>query len=118
MILKLIPRALIVCCTFAICSLSALAQTSDLRLQQIKHISQIGDPVYAVGDDPMIVSEAEISLAGLGEELKPSKFLPTAVTFGLARFHPLLSAAIDQRLGSPYHWGSTGPNRFDCSGFV
>jgi len=118
MTLKFIPRVLIVCCTFAICSLSALAQTSDLRLLQIKHTSQIGDPAYAVGDDPIIVSEAEIASASLGEELRPSKGLPTAITFRLAKFQPLLSAAIDQRLGSPYHWGSTGPNRFDCSGFV
>jgi len=27
-----------------------------------------------------------------------------------------LMSAIDQRLGSPYRWGGTGPNAFDCSG--
>ena len=26
--------------------------------------------------------------------------------------------AIEQRLGSRYRWGATGPDRFDCSGFV
>ena len=26
--------------------------------------------------------------------------------------------AIEERLGSRYRWGATGPNRFDCSGFV
>ena len=31
---------------------------------------------------------------------------------------PLLMTAIDERLGSRYRWGATGPNRFDCSGFV
>jgi hypothetical protein len=37
---------------------------------------------------------------------------------GFIRFEPLLLAAIDQRLGSRYRWGATGPDRFDCSGFV
>ena len=27
-------------------------------------------------------------------------------------------AAIDERLGTPYRMGATGPNRYDCSGFV
>ncbi|HEX5887825.1 MAG TPA: C40 family peptidase [Pyrinomonadaceae bacterium] len=34
------------------------------------------------------------------------------------KFQPLLMAAIGARLGSRYRWGATGPNRFDCSGFV
>jgi peptidoglycan endopeptidase LytE len=34
------------------------------------------------------------------------------------KYQPLLLAAIDQRLGSRYRWGATGPSRFDCSGFV
>ena len=34
------------------------------------------------------------------------------------KFESQLMSAIDQRLGTPYRWGATGPNRFDCSGFV
>jgi peptidoglycan endopeptidase LytE len=29
-----------------------------------------------------------------------------------------MMSAIDQRLGSPYVYGSEGPSTFDCSGFV
>ena len=43
---------------------------------------------------------------------------PSASGAGFIKFEPLLMAAIDQRLGSRYRWGATGPNRFDCSGFV
>jgi peptidoglycan endopeptidase LytE len=41
---------------------------------------------------------------------------PAESTF--IKFQPQLLAAIDERLGSRYSWGATGPNRFDCSGFV
>jgi hypothetical protein len=44
--------------------------------------------------------------------------LPAPSGSGFIRFEPLLLAAIDQRLGSRYRWGATGPDRFDCSGFV
>ena len=110
MILKLIPRALVVCCALATYSVSALAQTSDTRHKPIIQIAQLGDPSAVGDDDPIIVAEAE--LASAGEELKPTKSLLINSALGLARFQPLLSAAIDQRLGSPYHWGSTGPRRF------
>jgi peptidoglycan endopeptidase LytE len=48
-------------------------------------------------------------------DLAPSTGPSTA---GFLKFEPLLMSAIDQRLGAPYRWGATGPNRFDCSGFV
>lgn len=34
------------------------------------------------------------------------------------RFDQLLLAAIQEHLGSVYHFGGTGPDTFDCSGFV
>jgi len=118
MILKLIPRVLVVSCAIATCSISALAQTSDIRPRQIKQIAQLGDLASIADDDPVIISMAEIASAIPGEDLKSVHSLLTSSTLGMTRIQPLLSAAIDQRLGSPYHWGSTGPNAFDCSGFV
>jgi peptidoglycan endopeptidase LytE len=34
------------------------------------------------------------------------------------RFDRLLLTAIQSHLGSPYHYTGTGPDSFDCSGFV
>ena len=118
MILKLIPRALIVCCAFTLYSVSVLAQISDIRPHQIKQLAQIGESAYAGSDDPVIISVAESGSTRGIEERVPAKSLVTSSSLSLSRLQPLLSAAIEQRLGSPYRWGSTGPNVFDCSGFV
>jgi peptidoglycan endopeptidase LytE len=48
-------------------------------------------------------------------DLAPS---PAPASSGFLKFESQLMAAIDQRLGTPYRWGATGPNRYDCSGFV
>ena len=37
---------------------------------------------------------------------------------GAALINQLLMAAIDERMGAPYVYGSTGPRGYDCSGFV
>ncbi|HYY96157.1 MAG TPA: C40 family peptidase [Pyrinomonadaceae bacterium] len=41
-----------------------------------------------------------------------------AVPQNLGRVERLMLTAIEERLGTPYRLGATGPNRFDCSGFV
>jgi cell wall-associated NlpC family hydrolase len=117
MTIKFVPCALLLCAC-ATYSLSVFAQNSDTHSKQNKQIAQVVDPSSVVGDDPVIISAAENALAAAGEELKPSKSIVMSTTLGLARFQPLLTAAIDERLGSRYRWGSTGPNLFDCSGFV
>ena len=64
-----------------------------------------------ISDDPVIISLAS------AEEIKASKPL-IEKSGNLLQFRDLMTAAIDQRLGSPYSWGATGPWAFDCSGFV
>jgi cell wall-associated NlpC family hydrolase len=46
--------------------------------------------------------------------------VPSAPSVPLAtgRFDRLLLTAIESHLGSPYHYTGTGPDAFDCSGFV
>ncbi|MDT7808097.1 MAG: hypothetical protein QOJ70_1910 [Acidobacteriota bacterium] len=37
---------------------------------------------------------------------------------GLGQVERSMLTAIEERLGTPYRMGATGPNRYDCSGFV
>jgi NlpC/P60 family len=117
MILKLIPRALIVCaCTFNV--LTAFAQTPNSRGQQLKPFYGIGEPAYIKNDDPVIVSVAEPVSSGFAGELKSVGGLSSNGVLTLSMLQPLLASAIDHRLGARYRWGSEGPYTFDCSGFV
>lgn len=38
--------------------------------------------------------------------------------FGSSHLDQMLLAAIENRIGTPYVWGASGPTGFDCSGFV
>ena len=91
-------------------SLSALAQNAETRPRQLV-VAIDRNESFDSPDDPVIISEAS------PEDIKAATpvFLPKIS--GGQTFHQLMSA-IDQRLGSPYRWGATGPNAFDCSGFV
>ena len=50
------------------------------------------------------------------EERAPIKAIANSPVLSL--FHTALTAAMEERVGSYYHYGSTGPAAFDCSGFV
>jgi len=52
------------------------------------------------------------------EDIRPAAPVTAGPVYGLDRFQSLISSAIDERLGTRYRWGGTGPKGFDCSGFV
>jgi peptidoglycan endopeptidase LytE len=74
-------------------------------------------------DDLAMVAAAAVSASKPAWEAKPKPNIDlspstTPPSTGFLKYESQLMAAIDQRLGTPYRWGATGPNRFDCSGFV
>jgi peptidoglycan endopeptidase LytE len=107
---KLFPYALAACFGLALFPLSAAAQSGESRQRQITQNTETYN-LSALDNDPVIVSLAS------AEDIKASKPL-TIKAGGNLHFQQLLSAAIEQRLGARYSWGSIGPSAFDCSGFV
>jgi len=63
-----------------------------------------------------------VSTPALGEERRSRIIGSVPVTPAgpvvTGRFDRLLLSAIQSHLGSPYHYTGTGPDSFDCSGFV
>src|SRR4030095_186906 len=116
--IKLSPRVLVACVAIGICSTSAFTQT------RLRVTSGSSDPnEVSCSPDEMNINEmAPAADSKTVWEAKPKptidlKTLTNPTIPGL-KYQPLLFAAIDQRLGSRYRWGATGPSRFDCSGFV
>jgi peptidoglycan endopeptidase LytE len=116
---KLFPRVLIVTLALATWSTATIAQTRPRITAPDVDINEVSCspdefavlPEYAVADSkPVWEARPKPTI-----DIAPSIGSPTA---NFLNFEPNLMAAIDQRLGSRYRWGATGPDRFDCSGFV
>ena len=114
---KLIPRVLTATLAIGLWSISAFAQSGDNRPRVLSNTPDVNE-ISCSPDDPVVISTAEVA------EVRPAKPVvgltttPTVKGGDFLTVQPSLLAAIDQRLGSRYKWGATGPNRFDCSGFV
>lgn len=91
--------------------ISADAQSGELRQRQTTPTFETINLPAPDADEPVIISLAS------AEDINRAK--PVADKGGSTfQFKELMNAAIEQRLGSPYSWGATGPSAFDCSGFV
>jgi cell wall-associated NlpC family hydrolase len=116
---KLVSRILVTLVALGLCSISALSQT---RPRILHPISDPNDVSCAPEDYALAVNVTSADSKPVWEA-KPKPTIDLAPLTGPAgagflKYEPLLMTAIEERLGSPYHWGATGPNTFDCSGFV
>jgi len=118
---KLFPRTLFACFVLSLLASAAFAQTRP-RLTTADN-----NDVSCSPDDPALINTVAVAESKPVWEAKPPK--PTnpiisiapsigSTTPGALKLQPLLLGAIDERLGSRYVWGATGPYTFDCSGFV
>ena len=104
----LLPRLFVACFALSLAA-SAAAQTNDPdgRLRSVLTNQVTLKPIETA---PVTIPTTRIE----------SRAPLTSTRNGslLGRFHESLTAAIEERLGSHYHYGGTGPEGFDCSGFV
>ena len=114
---NLFPRALVAVLALAVWSTAAFAQNRSRVTVPSGDVNEVS----CSPDEFAVVRPVADSKPVWEAKPKPTIDLAPstgASTSGFIKFEPLLLAAIDERLGSRYRWGATGPDRFDCSGFV
>jgi cell wall-associated NlpC family hydrolase len=119
-LIKFFPRLFLVSLGLVIWSTSVFAQTRVRVIEPSVDINEIS----CAPDDFAITASTAPAEVKPAWEVRPTKSIIeissrlAPASANLVKFQPLLLGAIDVRLGSPYSWGATGPNAFDCSGFV
>jgi len=105
----LFPRLLVVCFALIVtCSVAAQSSESDSRKTSTT-LSSNGAPRL----------ENEISAPTSAAERRPRLVESNAKSNAkVGRFDQLLLTAMQSHLGSTYRYTGTGPDSFDCSGFV
>jgi cell wall-associated NlpC family hydrolase len=114
---KLFPRPLAVCFALSLLAISAQAQQAATRPRQAVQAAQT-TPVNTDGRAGLENDLVVVDTAPDGED-EPEYSVPRFVQpSGLGQVERTMLTAIEERLGTPYRMGATGPNRYDCSGFV
>src|SRR5947209_1227502 len=117
------PRILSVCFVLSLLALSARAQQTSTRPRLIAQAPQATTATQTDGRKRL---ENDLSLAARDQDNDDddagapaeSSVEGFAVPQKMGRVERLMLTAIEERLGTPYRLGATGPNRFDCSGFA
>ncbi|HYN85553.1 MAG TPA: C40 family peptidase [Pyrinomonadaceae bacterium] len=108
------PRACLALSALCLLAASVSAQTDSRPRYATTVAPTAGAP--RLENDPVVIFEAEESEES--DEAETAAPLKSATQFRLKGFDGALFVAIDERMGVPYRLGATGPNRYDCSGFV
>jgi cell wall-associated NlpC family hydrolase len=115
---RLFPRPLAVCFALSLFSISAQAQQAAMRPRQATQPAQATTTVKTDGRAALENDIVVIETAPDAED-EPEYSVPRLVQpSGLGQVERTMLTAIEERLGTPYRMGATGPNRYDCSGFV
>src|ERR1051326_8774746 len=110
---KLFPRSLCAGLALVVLSTAVFAQTRP----RVTGSSDVNE-VACSPDDFAMMAAAVVTDSKPTWEAKPKPTIDLSPSTapsssGFLKFESQLMAAIDQRLGTPYRWGATGPNRYD-----
>src|SRR4051794_37345142 len=118
---KVFPRLFAVSFVLGLLSLSAFAQQTETRPRQATQTPTTATVTSTAGrakleNDIVVVPKIE---ADEDEDDSAATFVQGfAVPTSLGHTERSMLSAIEERLGTPYRMGATGPYRYDCSGFV
>jgi len=121
------PRALAVCIGLVTLALPAVQAQEIESLNTATRprltntvVSRTAASAPTLENDIVIVSEAKPASHAATFTDIPTFDVPKNFVrqFGSSHLDQMLLAAIENRIGTPYVWGASGPTGFDCSGFV
>jgi len=116
---KQFPLTLAVCFAFSLLATNVSAQTiTTTRPRQVSNPVQLTARTIVRGA-PGLDNDVVAMPVVTDDEAEPEAPEMSPLTPShLGRPEKMILSAIEERLGTPYRMGSTGPNRYDCSGFV
>ncbi|HKG15683.1 MAG TPA: C40 family peptidase [Pyrinomonadaceae bacterium] len=117
---KLFPRLFAACFVLGLLSVSASAQseTRPRQATQPAPTTKTLDGGRAKLENDIVVAEPKVESEADEDDSAATFVQGFAVPTTLGRTERSMLSAIEERLGVPYRMGATGPNRYDCSGFV
>ena len=126
---KVFPRLFAACFILSLFTLTARAQQGETRPRQANAQAPAAAAATTTTPNPAgraklendirVVEQSEADEDDSTAESALGGFVQGfAIPASLGRTERSMLSAIEERLGVPYRMGATGPNRYDCSGFV
>jgi peptidoglycan endopeptidase LytE len=121
---KVFPRLFAACFALGLLSINVTAQQTAMRPRQASQTPATTTTTMGVAagharlENEIVVSEPKVVDEADEDESAATFVQGFAVPSNLGRTERSMLSAIQERLGVPYRMGSTGPYRYDCSGFV